>query len=610
LAFLLVSCLFAWAGSARSEGIAFQEKPISITDYNLKDLGVADLDGDGVFDIFTTNCWALPGIFPGDGHGGFQGNVLTQWKLDHDPRFPGLEVTGQKPLMDSPGLYIYWHGMRLVLYAFGTESMGGVAGKLTLLSRATYTNTKTFQIKHTETTLPQGAVESTFEFSTKHWGKLVITPYLMEIPDHFVLSDTGLSPDQIFVGLGRSHPSTLDFTLLLKDRHGMAWADFNGDDLTDVFIGSGGLKGLLPYLPLEMDDELMVNQGDHFENITESAGIRKDRYNRGRQVAWVDFDGDGRLDLYIHNLNTPNQLYRQKPDGTFTDVAPRLGLDFDQGGPFVWLDADGDGDMDLFTVTKKSFTLCINKLNEPSGGFEIRAVCANKGGIQGNLSVADYDLDGDLDIFSSTWAANTLLVNSPKGFEAIPLGPLGLPEKSRTASFVDYDNDGYPDLHIVPGGLYRQNRTHKFTKTGRFEKTVPAAACDARTIWFDADSNGFFDLLLTYTMNFNYPLKWRTRFFTSLGSANHWLGLRLIGPPGNRQAIGARVLVRAGGREQLQQVGQSEGSHYSQGNFLLHFGLGTMDTVDAVKVFWPDGSTRELKGVAGNQTVLLRRDDP
>ena len=129
----------------------------------------------------------------------------------------------------------------------------------------------------------------------------------------------------------------------------------------------------------------------------------------------------------------------------------------------------------------------------------------------------------------------------------------------------------------------------------------------ARSVWFDANNDGAFDVLLGYSFDPGRRFEWKTRFFISKGSTNHWLGMRLVGPTGNREAIGARVLITSGGRKQLQQVGQLDGSLFSQGYFWLHFGLGQQEAVKNVKVFWPDGSIQELNNVPANQTLLIQK---
>ena len=225
----------------------------------------------------------------------------------------------------------------------------------------------------------------------------------------------------------------------------MAWADFNGDGLLDVYITRGGLKGNMGRFPKMFSDELMCNRGNSFENCITSSGIRKNN-NRGRAAEWIDHNADGLLDVFIGNEITPNQLFEQRSDGSFSDVASELGLDVADSGPFVWLDVDNDGDMDLLITKSSNISLYVNQ----SGSFKERSV--GPGGWGGQFTVSDYDLDGDLDVFRASPQANLLLVNDKGTFDVVKPTSLGLPAKGVAAAFVDYDNDGLPDLHVVPGG--------------------------------------------------------------------------------------------------------------------------------------------------------------
>ena len=182
----------------------------------------------------------------------------------------------------------------------------------------------------------------------------------------------------------------------------------------------------------------------------------------GRQAAWIDYNADDRLDIYVacgrgpDGGSFPNQLFQQTPEGNFVDIAAQIGLDLPADGTFLWLDADLDGDMDLFWSATEGFSLYRNE----SGTFlPDRIDTAFPHGRGYKLSMADYDNDGDFDIFSATSRGNVLLVNTNGRLTAVNPSTVGLPQASKTANWVDYDNDGLMDLHLVPGGLYRQTQT-------------------------------------------------------------------------------------------------------------------------------------------------------
>jgi len=96
--------------------------------------------------------------------------------------------------------------------------------------------------------------------------------------------------------------------------------------------------------------------------------------------------------------------------------------------------------------------------------------------------------------------------------------------------------------------------------------------------------------------------------YRDIGAKNHWLELELVGTKKNRQAIGARATVNTSDGSQLQEVGNSEGSYYSQGHYRLYFGLGPHKKADGVKIRWPDGYQQEFKDVAGNRLLVVERE--
>jgi hypothetical protein len=239
----------------------------------------------------------------------------------------------------------------------------------------------------------------------------------------------------------------------------------------------------------------------------------------------------------------------------------------------------------------------------------------------GKLITADYDADADLDVFSSSKRGNILLKNQGGRFEFVDPASAGLPAKSTTANWVDYDNDGLTDLHLVPQGLYRQRQDHSFEKT-RLLAFHPEQYQAAIVNWFDLDNDGRMDALLAlnpkpsfkrwweFTKDPTHPQTWEVRAYrNNLSSANHWLQLRLVGATGNRQALGAKVTVTTPARRQTQEVGSNEGAFFSQGHYRLYFGLGPHDRVDSIRIRWSDGAMQELRNVSGDRLLTIERND-
>jgi hypothetical protein len=236
----------------------------------------------------------------------------------------------------------------------------------------------------------------------------------------------------------------------------------------------------------------------------------------------------------------------------------------------------------------------------------------------GKFAVTDYDRDGDPDVFSSSKRGNLLLRNQNGRFEIVDVAAAGLPPRSTTASWVDFDNDGLPDLHLVPQGMFRQRADHTFEET-RILAVDPGRYDAAIVNWADLDNDGRLDVLMALDESaafsrwweFRKPPKQRGRWevvaLRNVGDAGHWLQVDLAGDPVNRQGIGAAVSIGVGESVLLQTVGANEGSFFSQGHYRLHFGLGSHAKADAIKVRWSDGYEQVLKEVAANRLVTVVR---
>ena len=182
-------------------------------------------------------------------------------------------------------------------------------------------------------------------------------------------------------------------------------------------------------------------------------------------------------------------------------------------------------------------------------------------------------MDGDLDVYVVSSGKNTLLVNQ-KG-EYIPLNPkeIGLSANGVDAHWVDFNNDGLPDLHIIPQGLYQQNPNHKFKETSILEVDRSEFNGRVRSTWFDLDNDGSKDLLMAFAKDRNLK-QWTSSLYRNTYEKNHWLQIKLIGIPYNNQAIGAKIRVTTPSGTQFQEVGTTDSSLYSQGHYRSYFGLG------------------------------------
>ena len=630
LATACTNCTFS-----KEERGGFEERQIDIADYGLFDLGVTDFNNDNLLDIFTVNHSGGQSLLLNKGAGSFE-DIFGVMKMDQDRSFPGLVVTAAAPPMAQPGLYVYWNGPDIVVRTYGRGQNEAVSGQIDVLSPIEITEKKNVDVAVEAKALPSGATHSTINFSVLGEGYFFFRPVIHALPIQFHLAGE-IPVNRVYVGHHLISPASSEFSIFMRDRHGMAWIDLNDDDRMDVFITRGGLRGTMASVPLKFWDELFVSSHAVMEDVGQIRGLEKDGC-AGRQAAWVDYNSDERMDIYvdcgreIHEGVFPNKLFQQTADGQFVDVAPQVGLDLKSDGTFLWLDTDLDGDMDLFWSDEQGFALYVNE----SGRFVAAPIAVDfRCGRSEKISMADIDNDGDSDIFSASSKGNVLFVNTQGTLSAVDPSVRGLPQKSETANWVDYDNDGWVDLHAVPGGLYRQAKNNSFASTAIMDveqgRLSPFKLNGSRVAWFDADNNGTRDLIQSnqFVMKRTMLAKliskmtgaverfgklsyfWETRFFLNKNTSNHWLALQLVGPPWNRQAIGARTTLVMPEGKQMQQVGWVEGSHYSQGHYRLYFGLGENSKTPNIIVNWPDGQSIEIKDPAIDQlhTVQWRRTD-
>lgn len=631
----------------------FTEFPLPLKEtYRLFDAGIVDANGDGFLDIYTTNHHFRQALLVADGNGGYH-DVLSLWGLDQSPEFPLAELSFAEPVFDKAGLYIYWLGTQLVIRAHGAGSDETWQGSIRFNDPVEIVYKRGFSVEKDEVahavSETRKIYETVIQFSSigdadttnETTAKLAMRPGGQGLPIVFTL-DNSIPVSRVFVGRGKVSPRASSFTLAMQDRHAMAWADYNSDGQLDIFIPRGALGGMLrahpDHVTASVKDELLVSGHDgRYVETGAAVGISK-RDCSGRHAKWLDFNNDGMLDIYVNCYDResiegkfPKQLYIQDEDRKFHDIAvdAGIGMPDQQLGSFVWIDMDNDGDIDLITFQDDGLFLHRNN----SAGFSREPVFTRsllgaerightKGdhwNFDGKLSVADYDADGDLDIFSSSKRGNALLINDSGDLTPAEPDDYGLPDSSITANWVDYDNDGLVDLHMVPQGIYRQGDNHHFEATGLLEfpeDRFIAAICD----WYDLDNNGSRDAFMVLSENHSYSRWWEfskpkrrsstwlVRAFSNAGNTNHWLQVELDGGPGNRQAIGAQVTVMTAGGSQIQEVGSTDGAFFSQGHYRLYFGLGGYATADTVKIRWSDGHEQEIRNVAADKLHIFRKD--
>ncbi len=318
-----------------------------------------------------------------------------------------------------------------------------------------------------------------------------------------------------------------------------------------------------------------------YVDVAKELGL-DDANGRGMQAIWWDFDRDGDMDLALANDVSPNRFWRNEGGGKFKDVSFSTGLDDPRGCMGLAIgDVDGDLDEDLFVTNwqLESNALYVNNLRHTSSRsrvatFRDRSVEAGLAqlsvGVTGwGCELADFDLDGDLDLFYAN------------GYTS--------PDYESTGICV-----GQPCHYFVNDGA--GNFRAAFEEAGP-DVAIPLASRAAVACDFDHDG----DLDIAVTANNG---RFRLMRNEVARGKNHWLGLRLRGAGANTHAIGAQVVVEAGGKKLLRSM--RAGGGYLSGNAPeLHFGLGTATTITSCTVHWPSGkeTTHAIASVDGFVTL-------
>ncbi len=427
---------------------------------------------------------------------------------------------------------------------------------------------------------------------------------------------------------------------------GCAVADYDNDGHSDLYVTNFGRNRLYRNL----------GRG-RFADATVVAGVGDARWGTG--ASFGDYDRDGDVDLYVANyvdfsrdyqspipcrwknvkvycgpvglLPTADVFYRNRGDGTFAEWTQQAGL---AGAAFYGMSAlfgdyDADGWPDLFVANDSTPNLLFR--NRRDGRFAEEALVAGvaysgEGVTQGCMGAAwgDYDNDGLFDLFVTNFADeyNTLYKNEGGGFFAdvsfaVGVGSAPTELVSWGTGFFDCDNDGDRDLFVANGHTYPQadlprvNSRYQQANSlfenrgGRLVEVSAAAGAgfalrrvSRGTSFADYDDDGDIDL---FVLNLNDP---PSLLRNDGDHGHHYLQVRTVGTVSNRDGIGARVIIDAGGQTQHAEV-QSGGSYLSHNDRRLHFGLGPAERVERLEVRWPSGVVQVLRDVAADQSLTV-----
>jgi hypothetical protein len=430
---------------------------------------------------------------------------------------------------------------------------------------------------------------------------------------------------------------------------GVCVGDYNNDGREDLFVTYYG------------KNVLYRNNGDGtFSDVTAAAGLLQpaDFFNAG--CTFLDYDRDGFLDVFVANSvnyedaarvppdcnykgvkvncgplglrGSKNFLYRNRGDGTFADVSEKSGVR-DTGAYYSWtpcaFDYDDDGWPDVYVTNDSTPSYLYH--NQRDGTFaevgrDAGVAYTLDGFAQGSMGVTagDYNGDGRLDLFRTNFIDDTptLFQNLGGGFFQDMTFPAGIGVNTRFLgwgpSFLDFDNDGWPDLLYVTGHAYPEIMQEKLDDEFETRKVLYRNLGDGRFedislqsgpgILLKRSSRGaaFGDIFNTGQIDIviNNMNASPTLLRNVAPSPNRWLLVRLIGQKTNRAAVGSRVRLSAGPLRQVQEVLSGCG-FCSQNDFRLHFGLGNAEKVDRLEVHWLGGAVETYQDLPTNRLVTI-----
>jgi len=430
---------------------------------------------------------------------------------------------------------------------------------------------------------------------------------------------------------------------------GAAVGDFNRDGLDDIFVSN-----------TSGTDLLYKNNGDNtFTEMAAEAGVASE--GNSTTAVWGDLDNDGWLDLYVCARENPNLLYRNNGDGTFTEMGAQAGVnalfnprsvnmvDYNQDGLLdihianlgvenilyknlgnfrfandvaqagvrdrqvamgtVFFDYDKDGDMDLY-LTHDAYQANIFYRNDGDGTFT-DVTAESKTGLKISsmgVDVGDINQDGWLDLHVTNMGQNKTLLNNQDGTFTNVSSPSGLGDVGMGWGFVflDFDNDSYIDAYTandsyfapVPNALFRHNGVDSFLHIAR-EHPISNMFGSYAVASLDINDDGLLDLFVTNIVRTGNQL-----FLNTTPKPGNWLKIKAQGTTSNRSAIGTRFELEAGDRVFYDEI--NAGSGYNAMNSLtLHVGLGEIEKIDKMTVFWPSGETQIFTDISANQTLQL-----
>ena len=434
---------------------------------------------------------------------------------------------------------------------------------------------------------------------------------------------------------------------------GVCVGDYDNDGWDDLYVTYYG------------KNRLYHNNHGTFTEVAEKAGVAGTGKAWGSGCAFVDYDRDGKLDLMVANYVdfdlatapkpgdrptclwkgvpvmcgprglTPakNILYHNLGNGTFEDVSAKSRIDYAAGYyslSVTPLDYDNDGWPDIYVACDSTPSILYH--NNHDGTFTDVAIVSGSafnedGRAQAGMgsTAADYDGDGNLDIFKTNFSddTSTLYRNNGDGTFSDNTFPAGLGLHTQYLGwgtmFFDFDNDSWPDLLLVNGHVYPEVDKYKLGSNyeeprilyhnngnGTFSDISASAGPGITARWSgrglaigDLWNNGQLAAVIS-NMNAHPSL-----LVNQVHNGNHWIGFKTVGTRSNRDGIGARITLKVGKRTLLDEV-RSGSSYDSNSDMRVHFGLGAATKIDGLQVRWPSGLVESFSNLSVDSIHTLR----
>jgi enediyne biosynthesis protein E4 len=532
----------------------------------------------------------------------------------------------------------------MTLSAFAQEAPTSPANFVDMATKAGLNMTVTFGGKETKTYIIEttGTGVAIFDYDNDGW------------PDIFVVNGTTLDAvpgkeptSQLF---HNNHDGT--FTDVTQKSgagisgwgQGVCVGDYDNDGWDDVFVTFYG------------QNRLLHNKNGTFEDVSKKAGIPTTGTRWGTGCAFVDYDRDGLVDIAVANYvdfdvakapkpgdgafcmwkGAPvmcgprglkpdrNILYHNQGNGTFEDVTVKAGIDKTPGHycfSVSTLDFNDDGWPDIYVACDSTPSILYR--NNKNGTFTdvgvISGTAFNEDGREQagmGSTIADYNGDGNLDIFRTNFSDDTSTLYNNNGdstFNDVTYkAGLGLHTQylGWGTMFFDIDNDGWPDLLVINGHVYpevekyklgsdyreprvlfRNNGDGSFTDISKsagsaFRDRASGRGLAVGDLWNDGRISAVIS-------NMNDPV---SLMVNEAKNTNHWVAVKTIGVKSNRDGIGARISVHAGNKNYVDEV-RSGSSYISNNDMRVHFGLGTATKIDWIDIRWPNGLQERFEGL-------------